>query len=210
MQVLFIKFFSTGSSYKQKFLKWRYKEENMELKINWKNEVKEYAEAIIVALVIYFAIKYILVFALGANPPFAVVVSGSMHHSDNFDTWWSYKYGEYAKYGITKEEFSNFSFKNGFSRGDIVIIKKEENIKIGDIIVFKTPYLKVPVVHRVISINTGIEDYYLTKGDNNAFPDTYYMGRYGVPEEKVIGKVVLVIPKIGYPSIWLKELLGMA
>ncbi|HDN81687.1 MAG TPA: signal peptidase I [Methanomicrobia archaeon] len=181
----------------------------MEWKIDWKKEVKEYAEAIIVALVIYFAFKYILVLVLGANPPFAVVVSGSMQHSEDFDSWWSYNYNEYEVYGIDKENFSNFPSKNGFSRGDIVIIKKEENIEIGDVIVFKTPSLSVPVVHRVVRIKGESKRYYLTKGDNNAFPDTYYWGKEGTPEDKVIGRVILVIPKIGYPSIWLKQLLGI-
>ncbi|MCK4309998.1 MAG: signal peptidase I [Methanomicrobia archaeon] len=187
-------------------MEWKiWKREN----INWRREVKEYAEAIIVALVIYFAFKYILVFALGANPPFAVVVSGSMHHSEDFDSWWPSNYKGYEVYKIDEEIFSNFSLKNGFSRGDIVIIKKEENIKVGDVIVFNTPSLSVPVVHRVVRIKEDDQKYYLTKGDNNGFADTYYWGKEGTPEDKVIGKVVMVIPKIGYPSIWLKQLLGM-
>ncbi|MEA1993296.1 MAG: signal peptidase I [Euryarchaeota archaeon] len=182
----------------------------MDWDFNWRREIKEYAEAIIVALVIYFAFKYILVFALDANPPFAVVVSGSMHHSNDFDSWWFYQNNEYENYNISKEDFSNFPSNDGFSRGDIVVIKGEKDIQVGDIIVFKRPNLSVPVVHRVIEITEKDKKYYLTKGDNNDFPDIGYWSRMGVPEDEIIGKVTVVIPKVGYPSIWLKELLGMA
>ena len=178
-------------------------------KIDWKREIKEYLEAIIVAIIIYFAFKYILVFALGANPPFAVVVSGSMHHSEEFDSWWQYNAEEYARHGIDEEMFTTFPSKNGFSRGDIVIIKRDESIEVGDIIVFKVPSMSVPIVHRVVRISEEEQRYYLTKGDANGFVDTYYWGKDGTPEDEVIGRVVLVIPKLGYPSIWLKQLLGM-
>ncbi len=182
----------------------------MDVNIDWKKEAREYAEAIIIALIIYFGFKYILIFALGANPPFAVVVSGSMEHTEEFDQWWPPKAELYDRFHIAQEEFSTFPYKNGFSRGDIVVIKGEEIIEVGDIVVFKVPEMDVPVVHRVVTITEeeGVR-YYLTMGDNNGFPDRYYWGKEGVPEEEIVGKVTLVIPKIGYPSIWLKELLGL-
>lgn len=77
--------------------------------------------------------------------------------------------------------------------GDIVIITrvKPSEISIGDVIVFKT-FTGTLVIHRVIGIT--VEDgryYYVTKGDNNRFPDfAYFVDGKGVTYERVVGKVV--------------------
>ncbi len=81
-----------------------------------------------------------------------------------------------------------------FSRGDIVIYKKEENILPGDIIVFK--HEDKLIVHRVISIN----EYYVTKGDANNTID--YIK---VKKEDIKGVYQFSIKYLGYPSIWLNE-----
>ncbi|MEM0004003.1 MAG: signal peptidase I [Desulfurococcaceae archaeon] len=90
--------------------------------------------------------------------------------------------------------------------GDIVIIMnvKPSEINTGDVIVFKT-FTGTLVIHRVIGIT--VEDnkyYYVTKGDNNPFPDfTHFVDGKGVPYERVVGKVmgfnnaVFKIPYLG-------------
>ena len=81
-----------------------------------------------------------------------------------------------------------------FSRGDVVIYKREENILPGDIIVFK--YKNQIIVHRVVSIN----EYYITKGDANNTID--YIK---IKKEDIKGVYQFHVKYLGYPSIWLNE-----
>ena len=83
--------------------------------------------------------------------------------------------------------------------GDAVLIDKtydKEKLKAGDIIAFKDKE-DIIVVHRISEINK--DKTFKTKGDgNNSFdPD-------GVSKDRVIGKVILTIPYIAYPSIYLR------
>ncbi len=83
-----------------------------------------------------------------------------------------------------------------FKRGDVVIYKKEKNIKPGNIIVFQ--YQNQIIVHRVVSIN----EFYVTKGDANNSVD--YIK---VKKEDIKGVYQFSIKYLGYPSIWLNEFL---
>lgn len=94
------------------------------------------------------------------------------------------------------------SMKPVFERGDTIIFdKKNKEIKLDDIIVFKRN--KQIVIHRVHNIiKQGNKVYYETKGDNNSLPDHDY-----VFKKDVIGTVTGHISCLGYPSIWIKELI---
>lgn len=95
-------------------------------------------------------------------------------------------------------------------RGDIVIIDSNPGtVQIGDIIVYKATWFNQPVIHRVIKIGqdqTG-NTVVLTKGDNNPAPDPA-----PVYTSQIVSKVVsinglpLVIPKIGYVTLWIRGL----
>lgn len=87
--------------------------------------------------------------------------------------------------------------------GDIVITAKRnpELLYKGDIISFRVADSPIPTVHRVIDIRTeGKEKLFATKGDANSKPDNDL-----VLGDNVIGKVVLIIPKVGWASIVLRE-----
>jgi len=58
----------------------------------------------------------------------------------------------------------------------------------------------IPLVHRVVSIwyENG-EARFLTKGDANSYP--LPIEKSNLPEQ-IIGKVIFVVPKIGYISLW--------
>ncbi len=100
-------------------------------------------------------------------------------------------------------------------RGDIVIIDKNPgNIEKGDIVVYNAAWFNQPVIHRVIKIqNSSAGPLYTFKGDNNPAPDPYL-----VKEEQIISKVVnypwsnspgedpVIIPKVGYITIWIRGL----
>ena len=104
----------------------------------------------------------------GAQNPFYVVSSGSM-------------YPELAMY-------------------DIIVISGHvlfEDVKIGDIIVFDKPkdHDKV-IVHRVVAVVDDDPKTSRTKGDNN---QRSIVGTdYPITEEEYIGKVVHVIPQVGF------------
>ena len=99
-------------------------------------------------------------------------------------------------------------------RGDLVIIDPHPSaVQTGDIAIYKATWTPTPenVIHRIIQIGelqngTSVMEF---KGDNNPVPDPYW-----VYPDQIVSKVVtinghpLVIPKIGYISIWFKELLG--
>lgn len=85
-------------------------------------------------------------------------------------------------------------------KGDIVIVQKEkDDFEIGDILVFK--HEEKVIVHRIIKIRVVNNQYvFNTKGDNNESKDNY-----DVLMDDVMGKVNLIIPYVGYPSVWLSE-----
>ena len=82
---------------------------------------------------------------------------------------------------------------------DAIIIRrvKSNNIKVGDVITFKSNDVNHPnitITHRVVGI-VNKEDglYFRTKGDNNKVTDSSL-----VSSKCVYGKVDLIIPKLGY------------
>lgn len=88
---------------------------------------------------------------------------------------------------------------------DAIIVKRDnDNYNIGDIIsFFSTEYDKngIVVTHRVIDkINNSNGSIYTTKGDNNPVPDYNK-----VNTSDVFGKVLFVIPKLGYYQEFLSK-----
>lgn len=83
--------------------------------------------------------------------------------------------------------------------GDIAIIQEvsASSISSGDIIEYLTP--QGPVVHRVVEVRTeGRELYFITKGDANDAYDA------PVLSTQLRGKVIAIVPKIGWASILVK------
>ncbi|MBR4397000.1 MAG: signal peptidase I [Methanobrevibacter sp.] len=103
-------------------------------------------------------------------------------------------------------------------RGDIVVLEKADllgihefnasDVKEGDIVVYNSAWHDGPVIHRVIE-KGQINDttVYKIKGDNNKVADPYW-----VTESQITSRVLtfngqpLIIPKIGYISIWIRGL----
>jgi signal peptidase len=96
-------------------------------------------------------------------------------------------------------------------RGDIVIVDKNpSSVQVGDIVVYKATWVNEDVIHRVKEIykTSNGSTYLIMKGDNNQVADPYPV-QY---PDQVVSKVVsingqpLIIPKIGYISLWIKGL----
>lgn len=154
-------------------------------------------------VIAFILVKFIIYPGLGllfgTNYPVVAVVSGSMEHRGlGFDSWWEQNKAWYEEKGITKEQFKEFSFHNGFNKGDIMVLtgSKPENIKIGCVIVYESHPDYPPIIHRVTSRRQQETTYFVTKGDNNLIAD-----KEEVPEEKFLGKAVLRIPYLGWVKI---------
>jgi signal peptidase len=151
--------------------------------VDYKKEGKEIIEGIVIAVMLYLVISLTLSYALKVENPVAVVISGSMEPV--------------------------------YYRGDIIVIKGTEptNIQVGDIVVYKRPYQDIPIVHRAINIiEEGGVLYFVTKGDNNPFVDSYFENGKklpGVPDYAILGKSIMKIPKLGYVTIFFKRLIGV-
>mgnify|MGYP001773706276 CR=1 FL=1 len=167
----------------------------------------------------YLFQNVILAKILGTSMPVVAVYSGSMDHGiyfgslpckgnaanyvENFDNWWELCKDFYEEIGITKEQFMSFPFKDGFKRGDMPIIKGSENYKVGDIIVYSVPTEKAPIIHRIVKINP--DNTYQTKGDHNPGQNIY---EYSVRKEQIYGKVIFIIPKLGYFKVLISDIFG--
>ena len=92
------------------------------------------------------------------------------------------------------------SMKPAFERGDLIFIKGVDSIsdiKIGDIIVYQDSTGR-EIVHRVVGINAQ-DNIITTKGDANPSGDPPF------PFDRVRGKVLFWIPRIGYISLWIRR-----
>ncbi|WP_298522124.1 signal peptidase I [uncultured Methanobrevibacter sp.] len=110
------------------------------------------------------------------------------------------------------------SMEPAFYRGDIVLVEKADflgihefdpkDVKVGDVVVYDAAWFDQPVIHRVINIvSINGTTMYEIKGDNNKSPDPYYVKAEQIQERVVtIGDNLVVIPKIGYASLWLRGL----
>jgi signal peptidase I len=125
----------------------------------------------------------------------------------NFDEYWETCGEWYEDVGITKEQFSEFPMRNGFRKGDIIIVWGWSEPEVGDIIVFnanKDSTAPYPIIHRVVSIENGIIQ---TKGDHNGgqltpgLEDSYNIDETRIREEQIIGKAILKVPYLGWVKI---------
>jgi signal peptidase I len=173
----------------------------------WKDDsLKGWVFSIIfLFLFIKFIFFPILSFATGTSLPLAIVESCSMYHTGNllsdFDAWWERHDSKYSEFIINKLDFEEFSFKNGFNKGDIlfVIEAKPEKLKEGDVIIFNAG-TNHPVIHRIIEIKQENGEYvFSTIGDNVNRVQSF---EESINEDKLVGKAVFkVAPYIGWGKL---------
>ncbi|MBW2987115.1 signal peptidase I [Candidatus Woesearchaeota archaeon] len=191
----------------------------------------------IVNIILAFVIIKFLVYPglgllLGTNYPIVAVVSGSMDHhltssgeicgnypmnyDNNLQDFWTVCGSWYEEIGITSQQFQEFSFKNGFRRGDIIVLKGKDpkDINIGDVIVFSAnnPRIKSdPIIHRVVD-STETEGTYIfqTKGDHNKDSwDDQVIGETRISENRILGTGWFKLPWLGYLKIGFVDLINL-
>ena len=158
-------------------------------------------------VLIKFLVYPALGFVLSTSHPIVAVVSFSMEHQEPFDEWWEQHEAFYTKYGISKEEFQDYRFSNGFNTGDIMILRGKElsEIEKGDVLVFMAS-LPDPIIHRTVRVWEENGKYYFqTKGDFNPGSGDDIMEKK-IVEDRVLGVAVFRIPYLGYIKIWAFEL----
>lgn len=158
----------------------------------WKDDsfLSWIANVVLAFVLVRFIIYPLLGLVLGIGFPVVAVVSGSMEHNHKgFDSWWQENKVWYESNNISMEEFINLPFKNGFNKGDIMVLSRAKNLRVGDVVVYRIGN-GFPIIHRLVKI-----DPYQTKGDNNALPDM------GINKDKIVGKAVFRIPLFGWVKI---------
>jgi signal peptidase len=116
-------------------------------------------------------------------------------------------WGSTGLLGFQPSVIASGSMRPTLDVGDIAVTvqTRPENIGVGDIIQFWRQDGSAPIIHRVIQIGrAGGITYIVTKGDANDAPDD------PITVTQTVGKVVLVIPKIGWVSIALKTAISTA
>ncbi|PWL08848.1 signal peptidase I [Methanosphaera cuniculi] len=106
------------------------------------------------------------------------------------------------------------SMEPSFYRGDIVAVENtnlfgiqefnpENDVHVGDVVVYDATWYPEPVVHRVIDEQTiNGTKYFEIKGDNNPKPDPALVTSDQIKAKVLtIGGHLIVIPKIGYITL---------
>jgi len=160
------------------------------------------ADAIIVILLGKFVILPIFGIALGTAFPLVAVVSSSMDHNGGFDDWWQRHGAWYADRNITKEQFAEFPYTNGFNKGDVFVVKGTnfDDLEVGDVIVYSISSRPDPIIHRIVFIE---ENFVSTKGDANTNQLDFELE---IMEQQLHGKAVARIPLIGWVKVAFVEL----
>ena len=191
------------------------------------------ANIILAFIIIKFIFYPVLGLVLGTPFPVVAVVSESMEHGlhegqicgqsyesfpNNFDSWWSvcgYWYEELSE-PINKEEFQEYKFKNGFNKGDIMVLWRAtpKNLDLGDVLVFQGPRGE-PIIHRIVKITTETNEnnetsyYYQTKGDHNSDTFAGFLGEDKISEDRIFGQAVIKIPFLGWIKVIFADFLSL-
>ncbi|MBS3149862.1 signal peptidase I [Candidatus Woesearchaeota archaeon] len=180
-------------------------------KFLWKDDsLSSWLVNLVLAFVIVkFVVYPLLGILFGTTHPIVAVVSSSMEHQTSFDEWWRSQSDWYENYGFSKTDAKKWPFKNGFNKGDIMILrgKNVKDVKTGDVIVFRGNS-NDPIIHRVVKKYKEDNNYlFQTKGDNNA--DSFEgLGEIGITENKIIGTAVFRIPLLGWVKILFVDILN--
>jgi signal peptidase I len=176
-----------------------------------KNDYVKTAIAIALIIAIVLGFFFGLGLALGTSVPVRVVESGSMCTEIYGCDGWSHP------------------FEQTLHVGDIIIIQSVNPEELStdypnsDIIVYQNPNLRgnpeaTPIVHRIVAkYQVNGTWYFQTKGDGNGvnWPTTPTTSEYdshtlwstgeGVPEDLVLGKVVMRIPYFGWITLFMRD-----
>jgi hypothetical protein len=180
-----------------------------------RSKAKKYLLPVLLSGALLFAFYAAATLAAGSTYFWTAVVSDSMSHAGN-PSWRVY----FENVSVRREALRNssapieektrtydtskFPIQDGFSRGDLLIVKhvSASEISVGDVIIVSRRFNRIPMVHRVLAIweDEG-EIRIVTKGDHNTITISSDLD---IHPSEVIGKVVFVVPKLGWLSILIR------
>ena len=174
------------------------------------------ANVVLAFIIIKFVVYPGLGFLFATTHPIVAVVSGSMEHDGGFDQWWNSSCGSqsqsdfYREYGISKQQFSGFLFKNGFDKGDIMVVHDGSNPGVGDVIIYTIPDQADPIIHRVVTVTPSDNsqkghNLYKTKGDHNCGINGF---EEAISQNQVLGKAWIRVPWLGWVKLAFMKLIS--
>ena len=152
-------------------------------------------------ILIAFLLNQALAYGLSTDLPVVAVVSSSMTHDESTERV-HYQWLE-ENLDYNRSYVDSWPISGGFLVGDLPIVAGADKYNIGDVVVYSVPGQTVPIVHRIISVNP--DGSFRTKGDHNGNLLSF---EYSVREEQIHGKVIFIIPKLGYFKVALTRLVG--
>jgi signal peptidase I len=103
------------------------------------------------------------------------------------------KLGGSSTYSIT----SGISMQPLLHKNDLALVRAQPSYHVHDVVLYQSPTLHKPVLHRIILIQNGN---YFFKGDNNNFVDPGYATR-----SELVGKLWLHVPAVGGILGWFSK-----
>jgi len=100
------------------------------------------------------------------------------------------KLGGSTTYSIT----SGISMEPLLHKNDLAVVRAQSSYHVGDIVLYQSPVLHKPVLHRIILIQNGN---YFFRGDNNGFVDPGYATR-----SELVGTLWFSVPAVGAVLGW--------
>ena len=101
----------------------------------------------------------------------------------------------YSQYIVTSG-----SMEPSFSVGDLILVKAQETYELGDVVTFHDAG-GAAVTHRIMGKVSG---QFITQGDANNTEDNDLL-----PPERIVGKLQLVLPGMGYVIEFLRSPVGI-
>lgn len=155
-------------------------------------------------LIISIASAFLFIKALeivfNTPTPLVAVYSQSMEHINAELTHYSWLE---RNLGYNRSFIDSWPIKNGINVGDVAVVVNTSDYKVGDVIVYSVPGSKLPIIHRIIKINS--DGTYQTKGDNNLGQLPF---EKNVTKQQIYGKVIFIFPKIGYFKVFIYKMFG--
>jgi signal peptidase I len=145
--------------------------------------------------------RQVMSFGLQTDMPVVAVVSTSMQHDNAQQTHYAWLE---SRLGYDRAYIDSWPIPTGFLVGDMPVVEGRGSYAVGDVIVYSVPGQSVPIIHRIIKVNA--DGTYETKGDNNAQQWPY---EFSVGKAQIHGKVVAVIPKLGYFKVLTTSIFGL-
>lgn len=139
--------------------------------------------------------------AVGTELPFVAVVSSSMVHDATTEAV-HYQF-LINNFNYSRAEIDSWPVKDGFNIGDLPVVVGSKEYKAGEVIVYSISQQSVPIIHRIIKINS--DSTFVTKGDHNQGLLPF---ENSVKVEQIKGKVVFVVPKLGFFRVLLAQIGG--